>query len=221
MNILSNNKKKHCAWNREWILTHTLDKELIEEAEINLLEPDEIFVEVPGYPSYYISQYGQAVSLKCHKVKLLGAFFGGDSDDPYLYYGFTVNGKTKTVSVHHAVAITFCPNFWGEGKRLEAHHIDKNRLHNEISNLVLLPKNLHTAIHKIKKIVLLEGGRIIPYTNPLDLVADTGLTLEEILLANNGKKKPVKSQGSYTVFDIKGNLIGFEYYPKAEKKKNN
>jgi hypothetical protein len=67
---------------------------------------------------------------------------------------------------------------------------------------------------------MLKDGKIIEYKNPLDLVFDTGLKLEEILLANKGKKKPIKSEGSYTVFDIKGNLIGFEYYPtKAKRKK--
>ena len=69
-------------------------------------------------------------------------------------------------------------------------------------------------MHKIKKIVLLKDGKITEYKNPLDLVYETGLTLEDILLANKGKKKPIKSEGGYTVFDIKGNLVGFQYYPQ-------
>ena len=38
-----------------------------------------------------------------------------------------------------------------------------------------------------------------------------------------GKKKPIKSEGGYTVFDIKGNLVGFQYYPQniRGKKKGN
>ena len=76
---------------------------------------------------------------------------------------------------------------------------------------------LHGAIHKIKKIVLLENGKIKEYQNPLDLVYDTGLKLEDILLANKGKKKPIRSDSKYTIFDVKGNLIGFQYYPKSEK----
>ena len=50
------------------------------------------------------------------------------------------------------------------------------------------------------------------------LLEETGLSLEEILLANKGKKKPLKSTGGYTVFDIKGNLIGFQYYPQRREK---
>ena len=83
----------------------------------------------------------------------------------------------------------------------------------------MLPTNLHAAIHKIKDIVLLRDKAIKHYENPLDLVADTGLTLEEILLANKGKKKPVRSDGGYTVFQIKGFLVGFQYYPESRGKK--
>lgn len=218
MNI-GKNKKNNLNWNREYLLTHRLDSESLEESGVKLLEPDEIFVEVPGYPGYYISQYGQAVSLRRHTPYLLGAFIGGQSDRRYLYYGFsTKTGDKDTVSVHHAVAATFCPNFWGEGKRLEAHHLDGDKLHNEVSNLILLPTNLHAAIHKIKDIVLLRDKAIKHYENPLDLVADTGLTLEEILLANKGKKKPVRSDGGYTVFQIKGYLVGFQYHPESRGK---
>ena len=69
-------------------------------------------------------------------------------------------------------------------------------------------------MHNFKKIVLLKDGKITEYKNPLDLVYETGLKLEDILLANKGKKKPIKSEGGYTVFDIKGNLVGFQYYPQ-------
>ena len=72
----------------------------------------------------------------------------------------------------------------------------------------MLPTHLHTAIHKIKKMVLFKDGQIIEYKNPLDMVYDTGLKLEDILLANKSKKKPLKSQGGYTVFNVKGHLIG-------------
>ena len=206
-------------WNIEWIITHTLEKELLEEAEIKLLEPDEIFVEIPSRPHYFVSQYGQCISMKRRTPYLLGAFLGGQSDRRYLYYGFTGEDRTESMSVHHAIAETFCPNFWSDGKRLEAHHLDGNKLHNELSNLILLPTNLHAAIHKIKDIVLLEDKAIKHYDNPLDLVADTGLTLEEILLANKGKKKPVRSDGGYTVFQIRGFLVGFQYYPESRGKK--
>jgi hypothetical protein len=210
---------KNFKWNIDHIIQHRLSDEVLEQGNIEKLDDTEIFVEHPDHKDYYVSQYGRVVSLKRKSATLLGAFIGGQSDRQYLYYGF-INGDKQTIGGHRAVADVFCPNFWKSESRLEAHHIDGNKLNNDYRNLILLTPALHGAIHKIKKIVMLKDGKIIEYKNPLDLVFDTGLKLEEILLANKGKKKPIKSEGSYTVFDIKGNLIGFEYYPtKAKRKK--
>ena len=183
-------------WNQEHIITHRLSESVIAAAGIGKLDDSEIFVEHPEYKKYYVSQYGRVISLKRNGVKLLGAFIGGQPDRQYMYYGFTQDGETKTIGMHRAVADTFCPNFW-KNKHLEAHHIDGDKMNNNYRNLILLTTELHSAIHKIKKIVLLE----------------------DILLANKGKKKPVKSRGKFTVFDIKGHLIGFQYYPEKDQKK--
>ena len=205
--------KEKFIWNYERIIQHKLADEVLEEAGIEKLEPSEIFVEHPEAEGYYVSQFGRVVSLKRKKAVLLGAFIGGQSKRQYLYYGFS-DKETKTIGMHRAVADVFCPNFWKNADRLEAHHIDGNKLNNYYRNLILLPPILHAALHKIKKIVLLKDGKITEYKNPLDLVYETGLKLEDILLANKGKKKPIKSEGGYTVFDIKGNLVGFQYYPQ-------
>lgn len=212
------NITKQFKWNQEHIIQHKLADEVLKEAEIEKLEPTEIFVEHPTHEGYFVSQFGRVVSLKRKKAVLLGAFIGGQSDRQYLYYGFS-GGEKQTIGMHRAVADVFCPNFWKKADRLEAHHLDGNKLNNDYRNLILLTPALHGAIHKIKKIVLLEDGKIKEYKNPLDLVFDTGLKLEDILLANKGKKKPIKSEGGYTVFDIKGNLIGFQYYPQQKKGK--
>ena len=211
-------KELNFTWNYDYIIQNKLDDSVLEEARIEKLEPSEVFVEHPEHEGYYISQFGRAISLKRHKITLLGAFIGGQPDRQYLYYDFG-----KTIGVHRAVADVFTPNFWKKAERLEAHHIDGNKLNNYYRNLILLPPILHAALHKIKKIVLLKDGKITEYKNPLDLVYETGLKLEDILLANKGKKKPIKSEGGYTVFDIKGNLVGFQYYPQniRGKKKGN
>ena len=208
---------KQFKWNNDWIIQHKLDDEVLEEIGIEKLDKNEIFVEHPEYRDYYISQYGQAISLKRNAPNLLGSFIGGQPDRRYLYYGFAKDGEKKTIGMHRAVADIFCPNFWKNATRLEAHHLDGNKLNNDYRNLILLTPILHGAIHKIKKIVWLKDGKIVEYKNPLDLVYDTGLKLEDVLLANKGKKKPLKSEGGYTVYDIKGHLIGFQYYPQKEK----
>lgn len=209
-------RKPKLNWNKEYILTHTLSQEEVDEAGATLLEPDEIFVEIPGYRDYYISQYGQCISLRRNGAYLLIASPGGQSDRQYLYYKM----DNVTVGVHHCLALTFCPNFWGWGMRLEAHHINGNKMNNELSNIVLLPPILHKAANKIKDMVWLVDGKIKKYSNPLDLVNDTGLTLEQILLVfTDKKKKPVKCYDKYTVYDIDGFLIGFQFQPDERKRR--
>ena len=97
-------------WNYERIIQHKLADEVLEEAEIEKLEPSEIFVEHPEAEGYYVSQFGRVVSLKRKKAVLLGAFIGGQSDRQYLYYGFfDKDGTKKTISANRAVADVFCP----------------------------------------------------------------------------------------------------------------
>lgn len=208
-------------WNLEWIIAHILDEKRLEKANISKLHNDEIFVQHPDYADYYVSQYSRMISTKFSKIRLLKPYITGCADNQYLGYAFSENGKVTSISVHRAVAEVFCPDFW-KGKKnlnLQAHHIDGNHFNNDYRNLVLLPKKLHDGLHKIKKLVLLKDGQIITYANVLDLVYDTGLTLEEIILSRHDKRrKPYKSSG-YTVFNIKGCLIGYKYYPKKRKKK--
>ena len=77
-------------WNQEHIIQHRLADEVLTEAEIEKLEPSEIFVEHPAHEGYYVSQCGRVVSLKRKKAVLLGAFIGGQSDRQYLYYGLSL-----------------------------------------------------------------------------------------------------------------------------------
>ena len=212
---------KEFKWNTEYIIAHALDEATIRAAGIKLLGESEVFVQHPKYTDYYCSQYGRVISIKGDRVKLLGAVIGGQPDRQYLYYTFSMHGYPTTIGAHRAVADIFSPNFWKKGKKIkfEAHHIDGNKFNNNYHNIILLPLHLHTVIHKIKKMVLFKDGQIIEYKNPLDMVYDTGLKLEDILLANKGKKKPLKAQGGYTVFNVKGHLLGFKYYPETRKKK--
>lgn len=212
-------------WNREYIISHKLDDEVVEEAfkdeapEIKQVA-DEVFVEHPRYKGYYVSQYGRVISLKCLKPKLLSANLGGAGTRQYYYYGLMRPDKSKpdTKSGNRLVADVFCPNFWQDKSyKFDAHHINKIKTDNTWTNLVLIPVPLHKALDRIKKIVLLQDG-IIEYSNPLDLVYDTGLTLEDIILTDR-KKKPLKSDGKYSIFNVKGHLIGYQYYPKKKQKK--
>lgn len=205
-------------WNTDYIIKNKLDDDFLKQNKIEKSFPTEIFVCHPIYKDYYVSQIGRVISIKRQRVKLLTPAIGGQPDRQYLYYTFVSgSGEKRTIGAHRATAEIFVPNFWGKNKKLDTHHVDGNKLNNNYQNLILLPTKLHMIIHKIKKIALFEDGEIMDYQNPLNLVYDTGLKLEDILLANKGKKKPVKSDNKYTVFDIKGYLVGFQYYPKNWK----
>ena len=216
------NEKLH--WNIEWIISHTLDEKLLEKSDISKLHNDEIFVQHPNYVDYYVSQYGRVISTKFNKIKLLKPYIIGPESNQYLGYRFSKNGNMESISVHRAVADVFCPNFWKNKSQkklnLQAHHIDGSHFNNDYRNLILLPKKLHDEIHRIRKIVLLKDGQIFTYLNVLDLVYDTGLTLEDIILARYDKRrKKQKATGGYTVYNVKGWLIGYKYSPKKRKKK--
>lgn len=178
---------------------------------------NEIFVRHPDYENYYISQFGRVISMSYDKPKFLGLFQGGAKME-YLFFTASEQGETHTISVHNAVAKVFCPNFW-EDVPLQAHHLNKNTTDNYYRNLILLPLKLHRACDKIKKMVLLKDGKIIPVNNPLDLLETTGLTLEKIIIPNSDGRKPLPSMGGYTVFNIDNNLIGYKYYPQKKDKK--
>ena len=209
-------------FNIEYIKEHTLDSEIVKDAlsRSEYIPSDtEIFVEHPYRKEYYGSQYGAVISLKRKTPELLAAFPGGQPDRRYLYYGLSNGEEPPTIGMHRVVADIFCPNFWGKNVKLVAHHCDGDKFNNDWRNLVLLTTKLHGAIHKIKKMKLLVNGKMIECIKPLEIVAITGLTLEDILLVKDSKKKPLKSEGGYTVFNIKGNIIAYQFYPEKNKKK--
>ena len=213
MNLINTNFK----WNREYLIKHRLDEDVLKANGIQKEHRDEEFFEIKK--DYYVSQYGNAISLKKDAILMKKSLY--ETTAGKWYYNYTFD---SSMGAHRAVAELFCPNFWKDQNqnklKLEAHHVDGNGLNNDYRNLVLLPQKLHKALEKIRKIILLkDDGTFVTYKNPLDLVYDTGLTLEQIIYANkDGRRKAIKAKG-YTVYNVKGFLLGFKYYPQKDKKK--
>ena len=204
--------------NTEYIEKHKYSTKKLTSAGIELLQPDEIFVQYPLWNDYYGSSYGRLISVKDGQVKLL------KPADQNGYFGYKLAkvayGKQRifSISAHRLVADIFLPNYWKhlDRNQLQAHHLDHNKLNNDYRNLVLLPTALHQIMNRVKRMVLLQNGQIIPVT-PYEASEATGLTLDEIILGT--KQKPLKSPNKYSVYQIGNHLIGVQWLPKKSKKK--
>lgn len=206
-------------WTWEYIIKNLLPEKKLKAAGISLVHPDEIFVKHPDWNNHYGSNYGRSVTVKDGKIKLKG---NETKKDPSKYreYCFTQPGKKdKTISAHRLIADCFLPNFW-EGidrNQLQAHHLDHSKTNNVWTNIMLLPIALHYVMNRTKKTALFSNGKFREM-NLYQIMAETGLNLDEMILAT--KNKPEKSiGGKWSVFEVRGHYIGFQFVPEKKGKK--
>lgn len=99
--------------------------------ELNIMDPkNEVWKKVnyPGLENKYdISNYGKIYSYFLKKIKKTRENCCG-----YEVFTYSLNGITKSLSVHRLVAFTFIPNI--ENKPI-VNHKDHNRLNNNVDNL--------------------------------------------------------------------------------------
>lgn len=186
---------------------------------------DEIFVPQFKCPDYYVSNYGRVISCKFGKVKLLNMYDKRKTDGMrYKYYCLCKKGKkrAKNILIHRSVAQLFCPNLFkdvrdknGNPIPLDIHHLNHNEQDNRSENLIWLPKYLHRHCNDIGKfgIFRTKNARNL---HPLEIVAQTGLDLKDIILAK--RQEPIKKVGKWTVYDVQGHLIALELLNESDKK---
>lgn len=98
---------------------------------------------------------------------------------------------------------------------LDIHHLNHNEQDNRSENLIWLPKYLHRHCNDIGKfgIFRTKNARNL---HPLEIVAQTGLDLKDIILAK--RQEPIKKVGKWTVYDVQGHLIALELLNESDKK---
>ena len=122
--------------------------------------------DVPDYPNYKASVYGELYSKRDNKIMSLG-----ESEKGYLQVMLYKNGVGKTMKVHDIIARTFLPN---PENKPEVNHKNGYKQNNRIDNLewcthkenmihayanglVKMPDN---GRHPKKKVRIVETGQI-------------------------------------------------------------
>lgn len=97
----------------------------------NLLVPDEVWREIPGYDGdYFASDKGRILSLCRNEPRILKPFICSNGGNRTGYYYVEIRGQKQRV--HRLVALAFLEN--PEYKPV-VHHIDGNPLNNTLKNL--------------------------------------------------------------------------------------
>ena len=97
----------------------------------NLLVPDEVWREIPGYDGdYFASDKGRILSLCRNEPRILKPFICSNDGNRTGYYYVEIRGQKQRV--HRLVALAFLEN--PEYKPV-VHHIDGNPLNNTLKNL--------------------------------------------------------------------------------------
>jgi len=104
----------------------------------------EIWKDIDGYFDYQVSNFGRIKSLKFGKEKILKS--GKSGNNGYLFVNLYKNGKKKPKSVHKLEFETF--NNYKLKKSECLHHIDKNKLDNDLDNFELMVNFDHNSLHK-------------------------------------------------------------------------
>ena len=106
---------------------------------------------------YYISSYGQIVSLTSKNPALLSPWF---CDNGYLRITIKQYGKRQNLYIHRLVAQAFCDKPI-TAERVQVHHIDGNKRNNKAENLVFLTAKQHCALHSKVNTDHAETGKAV------------------------------------------------------------
>lgn len=127
----------------------------------------------------------KAITEECHRR----GFEPKDHYKIYLYRGYAgVSIKHDKVSVHRIIGKYMVG--YDFGTEICVHHIDGNKLNNNVSNLQVLRNSLHTKGHELHQYVSKEHKKGFG-NRAKDIISRRDVTKEKIVeLMNNGLSIP-------------------------------
>jgi len=91
--------------------------------------PGEIWLPVPDYEDYHVSNFGRVKSFKFKTPRIMIPYLNGSG---YLQICLSKDDKSKHFHIHRLVALCFVSN---PQDKPEVNHIDGNKLNNFVENL--------------------------------------------------------------------------------------
>lgn len=144
---------------------------------------DEVFVEVPGFEAYLVSNYGNVYSTKSNKVLAVRV-----SHKYYSRVSLLREGKAYDKRVHRLVAEAFIPN---PLNKPEVNHINGIRNDNRVVNLEWVTSDENTT-HKVN--ILVTGDSFQGVKN-----GNSKLSVEDILAIRGSVLRNVDLSKIYNV----------------------
>lgn len=177
---------------------------------INVMDKKEEWKDIVGFEGIYqVSNWGNLKSNKSGKWRILSL---KNNKGGYMSVVLLGNNRTRSARMHVLVYESFVGDI-PKDKKYQIHHIDGNKMNNNVDNLKLVTVKEHHYLHKDehstegmnfynkyirpRKIVQKDkNGKIIAiYDNSTDAHKKTGVCARNILQVAN--KEPYDSKGNY------------------------
>ena len=141
--------------------------------------PGEVWLPVPSYEGYYVSNFGRIKSFKRGKAKILKPAL---STPGYLQAVLQRGGKQKCFFIHQLVAKAFIPH---PDNKPQVNHKDGCKFNNHVSNLewATSAENIHHAIDAGLKKSGQEHGRAKLTNEQILFIRENPLNLNTAELA--------------------------------------
>lgn len=211
---------------------------MLKKGGIELIGSDEEFAYIPAWKNYYISNYGRFLRKInngwriIHPCMLNSGYYSYTLNKPARkYMGKKVkdeNGRSKgqkqTMTAQRLVALLFNDNYYGDKvsfKDLQVHHKNGDRKNNYYKNLLLLKKDDHRFVDKLKKIAMLNENTGKLRAADIEVISKKlGIDVIDLIQQLRKGKAIYKSDdGKYDIFKVADRFIGIEWKIHRKKKR--